>query len=157
MRRGDRLAGDASAKTICFPRRTTSLITDPRSVVAEMAAKRGSQSVTCSIRWPRTSELANFEYLATIDLTLQQPEAPRYVARNLFTFFIHDHPSDAVVRDLADGFVASNFQIAPLVRRILRSRAMFSEDARGEQVSSPVEHVVGVARTLDMHIHSEES
>src|SRR5262249_23218798 len=56
-----------------------------------------------------------------------------------------------------DSFVASNFEIAPLVRRILLSQALFSPDASGNQVASPVEHVVGVARTLDMHMVSEDS
>jgi len=100
---------------------------------------------------------ANFNYLSVIDLTLEQPEAARYVAKNLFKYFVHDNPTDEVIDDLADTFVESGFEIAPLVRRILRSEAMFSPEARGGQVSSPTEHVVGVARTLDMHIHSEES
>lgn len=100
---------------------------------------------------------ANFNYLSIIDLTLEQPEAARYVAKNLFKYLVHDNPTDEVIDDLADTFVEGGFEIAPLVRRILRSEAMFSPEARGGQVTSPVEHVVGVARTLDMHIHSEES
>lgn len=99
----------------------------------------------------------NYDYEGVIDLTLAQPEAARYVARNLFVALVHDHPSDALVQDLADTFTASNFEIAPLVRKILMSQAMFSADTLGNQISSPVEHIVGVARTLDMHIYSEDS
>ncbi|MCG3126513.1 MAG: hypothetical protein CHACPFDD_01349 [Phycisphaerae bacterium] len=105
----------------------------------------------------RTSGPANYSYQSVVDLTLAQPEASEYVARNLFAFFVHDHPSDALVKELADSFVASNFQIAPLVRKILVSQALFSPDARGNQVTTPVEHFVGVARTLDMHVYSEDS
>jgi len=107
--------------------------------------------------FPGRTQPDNFDYLSVIDLTLEQPEAARYVARNLFAFFIHDHPSDAVINELAAEFESSGFEIAPVVRRILMSQAMFCEDARGAQITSPVEHVVGVARSLDMHIHSEES
>ena len=99
----------------------------------------------------------NYNYVSLTDLTLAQPEAPRYVARNLFVFFVHDHPSDAVVQELADLLVASNWELRPLVRKILTSQALFSQAARFNQVSSPVEHYVGVARTLSMHIHSEDS
>lgn len=99
----------------------------------------------------------NYDYQGIIDLTLAQPEAARYVARNLFVALVHDHPSDGLVQDLADTFTAANFEIAPLVRRILMSQAMFSADTLGNQISSPVEHVVSVARTLDMHIYSEDS
>jgi hypothetical protein len=79
------------------------------------------------------------------------------VARNLFAFFVHDHPSDEVVQELADLLVASEFDLKPLLRRILTSQALFSPDARFNQISSPVEHYVGVARTLDMHLYTEES
>ncbi|MGB0715619.1 MAG: DUF1800 family protein, partial [Phycisphaerae bacterium] len=100
---------------------------------------------------------ANWDYLTVIDLTLEQPEAPAYVAKNLFEYFIHDDPSDAVVTEFANVFVENNFEIEPLVKAILMSQAMFSTDAVGSQITSPVEHVVGVARTLDMHIQSEDS
>jgi len=107
--------------------------------------------------FPRRAAAANHNYKSVIDLTLAQPEAARYVARNLFQCFIHDHPSDAAVEALAELFRESDFEIAPVVRRILMSEEFFSPDARGNQITSPVEHVVGVARTLDMHIHSEDS
>ena len=99
----------------------------------------------------------NHNYVSIIDITLAQAEASRYVARNLFEFFIHDEPSDATVQELADLFAAGNFEIKPLVRAILTSQAMFSPAARGNQIASPVEHIVGVARTLDMHMTSEDS
>lgn len=99
----------------------------------------------------------NYNFEGVIDLTLAQPEAARYVARNLFTLFVHDHPSDATVQELADFFRSSNWELKPLVRRILLSQALFSSEARGNQVASPVEHLVGVSRTLDMHMYSEDS
>lgn len=112
---------------------------------------------TNKIVFPQRASAQNHDYVSITDLTLQQPEAARYVARNLFVSFVHDEPSDEMVQTLADGFVAGNFEIAPLVRTILMSQAMFSEAAHGNQITSPVEHVIGVFRTLDMHIHSEES
>ncbi len=106
---------------------------------------------------PSRVEPGDYDYLGMIDLTLDQPEAARYVARNLFVAFVHDNPSDAVVNDLAQTFTDSNFEIEPVVRRILTSQAMFSTDAIGSHITSPVEHVVGVFRTIDMHMHSEDS
>lgn len=105
----------------------------------------------------RTTGPVNYNYQGIIDLTLAQPEAARYVARNLFVALVHDHPSDAVIDELANELRANYFNIAPVVRKILLSQAMFSRDADGNQISSPVEHIVGVARTLDMHIFSEDS
>jgi uncharacterized protein (DUF1800 family) len=107
--------------------------------------------------FPDRASAQNHDYITITDLTLAQPEAARYVARNLFVAFVHDEPTDEVVQELADLFVAGNFEIAPLVRKLLMSQALFSSAAHGNQITSPVEHVVGVFRTLDMHIHSEDS
>lgn len=107
--------------------------------------------------FPERASEENFNYVSVIDLTLQQPEAPAYVARNLFKLFVHDNPTDEQVTTLANAFVEAEFEIAPVVRKILLSNVFFSEDARGSQVSTPVEHWVGVAKTLDMRMYSEDS
>ena len=107
--------------------------------------------------FPTRTAAANHDYLSVIDLTLAQQEAAEYVARNLFSFFVHNDPTDAVIRELSNLFVSSDFEIKPLLRRILMSNALFSRDALGSRVRTPVEHLIGVARTLDMHMHSEES
>jgi uncharacterized protein (DUF1800 family) len=107
--------------------------------------------------FPGRESAANHDYLSVIDMTLRQQEAANYVARNLFVCFVHDHPSDAAIRDLASTFTANDFEIAPVVRRLLMSRAFFSEEAQASRIASPVEHVVGVFRTLDMHVYSEDS
>ncbi len=107
--------------------------------------------------FPDRAQPANHDYVGIINLTLAQPEAAAYVARNLFTLYIHNSPTDEQVNTLADVFIQSGFEIAPVVRKILLSKAFFSTDARGNQVSSPVEHIVSVARTLDMRMYSEDS
>lgn len=105
----------------------------------------------------RTNGPANYNYDSVIDLTLAQSEAARYVAHNLFVYLVHDHPSNEVIEALAQEFKASGFQIGGLVKTLLLSQAMFSPDARYAQISSPVQHYIGVARTLDMHMFSEDA
>jgi uncharacterized protein (DUF1800 family) len=107
--------------------------------------------------FPGRAAPANYDYLSIIDLTLRQPEAPRYVARNLFAYFVHDEPSDEVLTQLADELVNNNWELAPVVRMILRSQAMFSHASRYNQIVSPVEQVVGAARTLDVRMFREET
>jgi uncharacterized protein (DUF1800 family) len=107
--------------------------------------------------FPSRAGTANHDYQSVVELTLAQPEAARFVASNLFRFFVHDEPDGAVIDELAGDLVAGGFEIAPLVRKLLRSRAMFSPQARFCQVSSPVEHVIGVARTLGVHLASADS
>ncbi len=107
--------------------------------------------------FPQRTQASNHDYLSIIDLTLDQDEASDYVARNLFVYFVHSEPTESLVRELASGFEQSNFDISELVRRILTSQAMFSSAAQGSLIRSPVDHVIGVSRTLDMHMFSEDS
>lgn len=107
--------------------------------------------------FPGRAGPSNYNYESVIDLTLEQPEAAQYVARNLFKCFVHDNPSDATVKELADLFVESDFELEPVVRAILMSEAFFSPEAQGNQICSPVEQWVGFARTLDEHFASEDS
>lgn len=125
---------------------------DPRPIFDLINHDETSKSI-----FPGRTDARNHDYISVIDLTLQQPEAAGYVARNIFKLFVHDHPTDDQVKVLADLFVAEDFEIAPVVRKILLSNVFFSEDARGNQVSTPVEHWVGVAKTLDMRMYSEDS
>ncbi|MGE3181517.1 MAG: DUF1800 family protein [Phycisphaerae bacterium] len=107
--------------------------------------------------FPGRAAQENHDYASIIDLTLEQPEAARFVARNLFEYFVHDHPSDTVINELAAEFVDADFEIGVIVEKILKSQAMFSPEARFTRIASPVEHIVGVARTLDTHLHSEDA
>jgi len=107
--------------------------------------------------FPSRAQPANYNFESIIDLTLAQPEAAEYVARNLFEYFVHPEPSERTVRELADQFVAADFEIAPIVRTLLMSEAFFSDEARYTHVATPVEHFLMFARTLDMHMESEDS
>lgn len=107
--------------------------------------------------FPGRANPANYDYVSMIDLTLRQPEAPRYVARNLFAYFVHEEPSDEVLNQLAEQLVSNNWELAPVVRTILKSQAMFSHASRYNQIVSPVEQVVAAARTLDVRMFREET
>jgi uncharacterized protein (DUF1800 family) len=86
-----------------------------------------------------------------VRLIVQQPAAPRFIARKLVRFFAFDEPepSDALLEPLAAEFRETNFDIGRLVRRILSSQLFFSEHALGRKVRSPVELGIGLMRTLE--------
>ena len=43
--------------------------------------------------FPSRATPQNYNFMNVIDLTLAQPEAAKFVAKNLFAYSIHDHPS----------------------------------------------------------------
>ncbi len=92
----------------------------------------------------------NFDGEDGVRIVLEQPAAPRFIARKLYRFFVSDEPSptDAMLQPLADLFRESDLQVAPVVERILGSNAFFSSSSIGRKIKSPVELVIGMLRSL---------
>ncbi|HEV8131082.1 MAG TPA: DUF1800 domain-containing protein [Acidobacteriota bacterium] len=90
-----------------------------------------------------------------IKIIMLQPATSEYIARKLFQFFAYDDPDDAVIKQLASIFAANHYQIRPVVEKILRSRAFFSEKSMQAQIKSPVEYVLGTAKTLNLEVNPQ--
>lgn len=83
-----------------------------------------------------------------VDVVFKQPATARYLPRRLFEYFGYLRPEDDVVDGLATVFRQSAFEVAPVVRAILTSRAFYSPKAIRTQVKSPAQLVVGTVRLL---------
>ncbi|MEQ8843170.1 MAG: DUF1800 domain-containing protein [Acidimicrobiales bacterium] len=70
----------------------------------------------------------------------------RHIARKLFRFLVHDRPSDAVVSDLAGAFVASDMQVAALLRAVLLHDEFWRSTTRHALPKSPAEYVASVVK-----------
>ena len=79
-------------------------------------------------------------------------ERPREIARTvavtLYREFVYDVPHPAVVAEMADLLVQEGFQIAPVVRALLRSAHFFDAAAIRARIKSPAERTFGLWRTL---------
>lgn len=67
-----------------------------------------------------------------------------FVCRQLYREFVYDVPNEAVVAEMAAVFVDNDFEIAPVVRALLKSAHFFDEAVVGSRVKSPVELVLGL-------------
>ncbi|MDR7420507.1 MAG: DUF1800 domain-containing protein [Armatimonadota bacterium] len=83
-----------------------------------------------------------------INIIFDQPAAARYLPRRLFEYFGYLRPEDDIIDGLAQVFRQSHFEVAPVVRAILTSRAFYSPKAIRTQIKSPAQLVVGTARRL---------
>jgi uncharacterized protein (DUF1800 family) len=84
-------------------------------------------------------------------------EAARFICRKLCEFLLYDNPHDAIVDPLADQLKAagaSQWNLEPILRRILESKAMYSARARKSLVRTPVEFVLQFLRTADVDLHA---
>ncbi len=92
----------------------------------------------------------NFDGEDGVRIVLEQASAPLFIARKLYRFFVSDEPSptDALLQPLADLLRESNFQVAPVVQRILSSNLFFSSNSFARKIKSPVELIIGMLRCL---------
>ncbi len=87
-----------------------------------------------------------------IDIIFEQPAASTYLPRQLFEFFAYESPSSEIVAELGRVFQEAGFEMKPLLRTLFVSREFYSDRAIGTQIKSPVELIVGLARTLKLDV-----
>ena len=73
-------------------------------------------------------------------------EIAHHVCRKLYRAFVYAVPDEAVVAAMAAQFRAGGYQIAPVVRTLLRSAHFFDAAALGAQLKSPLDAFVGFHR-----------
>ena len=98
-------------------------------------------------------EKGNFDDADVVKLLLEQPATPRRLVRGLYRAFISetDEPADALIEPLAESF-AEDYDIAALVKTMLRSNLFFSPVNYRRRVKSPVELAVGIVRGLEGNV-----
>jgi uncharacterized protein (DUF1800 family) len=89
----------------------------------------------------------NYREDDVVDLTLSLPEASAFLGRRLFEGLAYEGAEPTVVSELAQLARDGNWEIKPIVRTVLLSRAFYSAKARKTQVADPVLQMVGLCRT----------
>lgn len=86
-----------------------------------------------------------------VRIVLEQPAAPRFIARKLFQLFVCDEPSppDALIEPLVVVFRESKLDVASLVRTILGSELFFSDAVVGRKIRSPADVTIGLLRSFE--------
>ena len=93
----------------------------------------------------------NFNGDDAVRVILKQPAAAMFIVRKLAKYFVAEEPAlhDALLEPLAKELRDRDFEIAPVIRRMLSSNLFFSEHAIGRMVRPPVSLGVGLLRALE--------
>jgi len=93
----------------------------------------------------------NFNGEDAVRIVLEQPAAPRFIARKLVRFYGCDEPSlpDRLLEPLAQQLRQDDFRIEPTLRMILASNFFYSPHCLAQKIRSPVELGVGLLRGLE--------
>jgi uncharacterized protein (DUF1800 family) len=87
-----------------------------------------------------------------IAIIFRHPQCSRYIAQRLWTWLAYENPEEWVIDGLAEVLRENRFELRPVLRTILTSKAFYSERAVGTQIKSPVQLVVGTARLLGLDL-----
>ncbi|MBI3463981.1 MAG: DUF1800 family protein [Planctomycetes bacterium] len=85
-----------------------------------------------------------------VQLILDTPYPPKFIARQLLICFAHDEPSPDTVEALANVLRYNNYELAPMLENLFLSEEFYSARTMGRQVKGPIQLVVGLHRDLGL-------
>jgi len=93
-----------------------------------------------------------------IRIVLDQPAAARFIARKLVRLYVCDEPEppDAFIQPLADELRQGDWNLKPVVRRILTSRLLLTDPLADRKIQSPVQLAVSWIRALDVRLSTQQ-
>jgi uncharacterized protein (DUF1800 family) len=94
-----------------------------------------------------------------VRILLEQPAASRFLVRKLYQYLISETqvPPPPLLEALAASFRKGDYDIAALVKTMLRSRLFFSQHAYRQRLKSPVEFVLGAVRAVGQGLVQPQS
>jgi uncharacterized protein (DUF1800 family) len=87
-----------------------------------------------------------------LDVLMQQPALPRFIARKLLVFFACPEPPADVVSEAAAAFTRCRFNVRRFLTELFRSKFFYSPACYRTRIASPAELVIGTCRTLGVRL-----
>jgi len=87
-----------------------------------------------------------------LDILAAHPSTARFVSRELAQRFIADDPPEAVVKVMAQTFLATGGDIREVMKTMLNSKEFWSQGAYRAKIKTPFEMVVSCVRALDADV-----
>ncbi len=85
-----------------------------------------------------------------IDILLEQKQTAYFITTKIYRYFVNEKVDESIVRELAEAFYASNYDIGRLMRQIFESSWFYHSKNIGHKVKSPVEFAAGLMRLLGL-------
>jgi uncharacterized protein (DUF1800 family) len=95
-------------------------------------------------------QTGNFNGDDIVNILAGHPATATHLATRLARFFVADPPDEGLVRDLAQTYLSSGYDIRSVLRALFTSDAFSSPSAYHALIKSPAEFVAGTLRTLDI-------
>lgn len=98
-----------------------------------------------------------YDYDGVIDLIFAErsQQIAHHICRKLYSFFVQPTPDEAFVSQLAQVFLANNFEIAPVVEMLFASEHFYHDSLIAARIKSPVELLIGFLREAELTPNQE--
>jgi hypothetical protein len=87
-----------------------------------------------------------------VDIILRQPSCAPFIAGEMYRYFVSDELDPKLNHALGQVLKSNDYEIRPLLRTILASKAFYRSATIGSQIKSPVQLVVGSVRMLNVEM-----
>jgi len=88
----------------------------------------------------------NFDGESIIDIILENPKTANFISRKVYKFFVNETINEAHVKELADHFYKSRYDISALMKKMFTSDWFYDPQNLGNKIKSPAEFIVGLSR-----------
>lgn len=85
-----------------------------------------------------------------VDIIFQQPETARFFVRKLYRYFLDEYPDETLVEDLAQTLRTNNWEIKPVLERMLKSERFYDPAYRGAIYKDGTDGILGTIRSLQL-------
>ena len=91
------------------------------------------------------------DYAGYIDIVFNQPDTATYICRKLYRYFVNcditTWVEQNIIADMAQTFVANNFEITPVLVELFSSAHFYDISMRGAIIRSPLETLCAMLNT----------
>ena len=95
-------------------------------------------------------QTGNFSGDDAIDIIMQQPATPNYVANKAWSYFAYPNPDPATLAPVAKAFSDTNGDMRATLKAVFTHPQFYSGPSYRALVKSPIEYAVGAARQFQM-------
>lgn len=97
-------------------------------------------------------QTGNWDYDDVIDILFAQKETliATYICKKFYAYFVSPELNMTIVDELAQTFISSDFEIAPVLRLLFKSEHFFDAYSIGTIVKSPMDLFISFQKELEM-------
>ena len=104
-------------------------------------------------------QTANFDSITVIDNLFAQREQQiaKFICRKLYREFVYEIVDEDIIDQLAQMLIANNWEIKPVMSTLLKSAHFMDSINFGAHITSPLEHLIGAIRMLEMDYEQSDA